>query len=93
MEYTPFNINESVKVKLTDFGRTKLKERHDKLYRWYKDNGHSDSIPKYVAPVEDNDGYSEWQLWCLMEALGEHVHMGCNHPFETEILISTKENQ
>jgi hypothetical protein len=39
------------------------------------------------APEEDADGWSRWQMWCLMEALGEHVHIGANPPFETTIRL------
>jgi hypothetical protein len=63
-----FNINENVRVRLTESGRRILLE-----------SGRS-------IPREDLNGWSEWQLWVLMEAFGPHLHIGVlPTPFETEI--------
>jgi hypothetical protein len=70
-----FNVNESVKVKLTDFGR----EIH---YRqWQAIMPH---LP-YRPPTEDEDGWSKWQLWDLMSQFGAHVGLGMRLPFEAAI--------
>lgn len=78
-----FNINNYVKVKLTDFGR----EIHSD---WWNSLDSSWMRP-YRSPTEDAEGYSVWQLWHLMEIFGEHIHLGGKNPFETEIEILEKQ--
>ena len=78
-----FNINNNVKVKLTDFGRKILQDQHDELY-----NRIQIKKPEFNPPKEDKDGWSNWQLWVLMERFGEYIHIGVsNAPFETTIII------
>ena len=74
-----FNINHKVRVKLTDMGRLALMQQHAEF--WY---GISQA-PPYAPPKEDAEGWSEWQLWCLMQDLGHLCGMGCSPPFETVI--------
>jgi len=81
-----FNINDSVKVKLNDRGREILKQQHDLLFK---------DIPRYrefTLPQEDEQGWSTWQLWRLMETFGPHISIGFEVPFETEIEIITNED-
>lgn len=72
--YTKFNINNKVRVKLTDRGR-----------KIHFDNFKELKLFQYSPPKEDEDGWSEWQLWVLMQEFGKHLENGCNIPFETEI--------
>jgi hypothetical protein len=83
-----FNINDNVKVKLTGFGRNKLREDHHKFWEDVKKRGGS-CYPEYVEPIEDEEGYSTWQMWCLMGYLGKYVSMSCI-PFETVIILEDK---
>lgn len=70
-----FNINKTVKIKLTDYGR----EIH---YRqWQAIMPH---LP-YRPPQEDEDGWSEWQLWDVMSQFGPHVGLGMRLPFDVAI--------
>ena len=78
-----FNINEIVRVRLTDHGRAMHKADH-KIF-W-------DSVgvlisPSYVPPKEDENGWSEWQLWSLMQSFGNHLSLGGKNCFETTIEI------
>lgn len=41
-----------------------------------------------ALPTEDADGWSKWQLWCLMEAFGDRVYLGCEMDFETVIRLA-----
>lgn len=41
----------------------------------------------FSVPPEDDDGWSEWQLWCVMEVFGKHITIGSVPPFETDIFI------
>lgn len=74
--YTKFNINDTVKVKLTEHGK--------KIHRGNNSNF------TYTPPREDENGYSSWQMWSLMEEFGSHCRIGFDNPFETDILIELK---
>jgi hypothetical protein len=72
-----FNINDRVRVKLTDLGR--------KIHR---ENWEPIVAPRAYHPRdEDKDGWSEWQMWELMNMFGPHLANGSPVPFETEIEI------
>lgn len=86
--FVPFNINETVRVKLTDHGRKIHREHFRKL---------NATIPvtadlKYMPPKEDAEGWSEWQMWCLMEAFGPHIGMCREQPFETSIEFQVEQS-
>jgi len=75
-----FNINDKVRVKLTDIGRSVYREHYAVL----------DSMlgkERRVIP-EDAEGFSEWQLWRLMSIFGSRIRMGFDPPFETTIEFS-----
>jgi hypothetical protein len=75
----PFNINSTVRVKLTDKGRHVHRIKYSRL-------GH-----EYVPPKEDPEGWSEWQLWVLMHDFGDSMSLGFNNlPFETSIQFITE---
>ena len=76
------NINDVVKVRLTEYGRKIHRGNHQKFWSML---GKCDV--KYFPPEEDENGWSEWQLWDLMNEFGKHVGLGSKLPFETEIEI------
>ena len=78
-----FNLNDYVMVRLNDKGKKILKEQHDKLYARLP----VEALRKYRPPKEDENGYSKWQLWTLMNELGHACFIGFDPPFETEIII------
>jgi hypothetical protein len=80
-----FNVNNYVKVRLTDEGRTiiKCKRYSNPLLKGYLD--YDDTYPK-----EDENGWSMWQMWDLMSMFGDYMYNGCRIPFETEIEIIEK---
>lgn len=80
-----FNINDKVRVRLTDVGRDALKRQHSEFWAHA---GKPDY--EYRPPKEDADGWSEWQLWALMEDLGHLCRIGSKPPFETTIQILPK---
>jgi len=63
---TTFNLNNKIRVKLTDAGRQAHKANHESFWKL-----HGRTI-EYMPPNEDQDGYSEWQLWSFMAAFGQH---------------------
>jgi len=87
-----FNINDTVRVRLTDYGRAVLREDWQSTTNIYYASQERRAIRgEYKPPKEDAHGWSEWQLWALMEAFGEHTGHGCRLSFETEIEISSAE--
>lgn len=80
-----FNINEYVLVKLTEEGKRLLREDH---YKFWESVGRKDY--PYIEPKEDYYGYSKWQLWNLMEKLGRYCSLGCEVPFDTNIIFIKK---
>ena len=69
-----FNVNDYVSVRLTDEGR-KIAED------WY-----------WIAPSfkveEDEEGFSKWQLWNLMQIFGQHLYLGGPMPFDSQIVLA-----
>lgn len=86
MTWEEFNINSTVRVKLTPLGHEIHRARHDRLKQTIEANGGRMSF-SYQPPREDADRWSEWQLWVLMETFGSVMGLGCELPFETTIQI------
>ena len=42
-------------------------------------------LDKNEKYIEDNDGWSKWQLWDLMNIFGPYMKMRCNNPFDLSI--------
>ncbi len=76
-----FNINGYVRVRLTPLGLEKLKEEHEQLRLFCS------AIGEFTPPKTDSEGYSKWQMWLLMQSLGQYCRPGSELPFETEIKI------
>lgn len=76
------NVNDVVRVKLTAEGRKIHAKAHVDFWATVGQQ------KKYTPPKEDAEGWSEWQLWSLMDAFGKHLGMGLPLPFETEIVIN-----
>jgi hypothetical protein len=76
-----FNINDYVRVRLSNGGKLTHRRQHDELRKQFP------SIGKYVPPKVDSDGYSRWQLWSLMQTFGPAISLGSEPPFETEIIF------
>ena len=74
-----YNINGIVHVQLTDVGR---KELDRQAVEFLKEHPHVSEFAKYV---EDNEGWSPWQMWDLMSRLGHLCGNGLPAPFDTII--------
>lgn len=81
--YQDFNINDYVKVKLTEKGKYIYYHQFDDM---------NANIPKMdgkpLNPIElkyDDEGYVKFQMWHLMEIFGKYLFNGCDIPFETTI--------
>ena len=78
-----FNINDTVWVRLTPHGRAMLKANHAEICAAFP-NILADLA--YTPPVEDLDGWSEWQMWGLMQEFGEHTGNGKPQCFEQNVI-------
>ena len=76
------NINQYVRVKLTDHGREILRRKHDE-----RNNFAQGSLGEFIQPKEDENGWAKFQLWDLMNCFGSSIDMGKNVPFSTTIEI------
>ena len=80
------NINEPVRARLTALGRKTLAVLraafNEKIAERFP--GVETRLPLAVPEV---DGWSEWQLWVLMETFGEFCGIGMPLMFETEIEV------
>lgn len=73
-----FNINDHVKVKLTDFGKDVFYHQYDEFNKRF---GKEIITPEY--PKVDADGFTEIQFWHLMNIFGPCVYNGMREvPFE-----------
>lgn len=77
-----FNLNNNVKVKLTQIGRDELKRQHIELY-----TSLGQPEEPYIPKKEDKEGWSTFQMWSLMNKFGNMIGMGISQPFETVIEI------
>lgn len=64
------NLNEPIKVKLTDWGKEIYYHQYD---RTNQIAGREICKPRF--PKEDENGYTEFQLWYFMELYGKHMGM------------------
>lgn len=84
--YIEFNINEFVKVKLTEHGRKILANQHNEYAIRYP-KAFEVKTPNDFKENEDENGYTKFQLWSLMEKFGNHIGECKENCFETKILI------
>lgn len=73
-----FNVNNNVRIKLTDKGRCIHKIWHEELVKELPQLRHH----VYVPPKEDADGWSTWQLHAVMHMFGPHMVNRFDPPFE-----------
>lgn len=76
------NINEYVKVKLTEEAFAILRQQHQDFW---------ESVGKpdypYREPKVDEAGYSKFQLHLLMNQFGSHMRLGRLSPFEGGMIV------
>lgn len=73
MKTIEINLNETVHVKLTDFGKDIYYHQFDELYKALKRRGISPIQP--TMPQVDADGFTSMQLWRFIELYGSHIGM------------------
>lgn len=65
------NLNERIKVKLTDYGKEIYYHRFDDLFRQTEL-----SVFKPEFPKTDEEGYTTFQLWDFIHIYGNYIDMG-----------------
>ena len=71
------NLNEWIKVKLTDWGKEIYYHQYDKINHIA---GKEICKPKF--PKEDENGYTKFQLWDFMELYGEYIGLALPNVIE-----------
>jgi hypothetical protein len=79
------NFNSYVKVKVTPYGEGILKARHDDLNLKIAKRG-SEGLGEYKLK-KDDEGYSRFQIWDLMDKFGNYMAPGYEPPFESEMIF------
>lgn len=76
-KYKKLNMNNAVKVKLNEVGHAEMERQH---YELYEELGLS---PKpFDRKAVDDDGYSTFQLYALMNTFGHMMIVGGEMPFD-----------
>ena len=90
------NINDRIRIRLTDVGRDILRVQHARLWRsldarlW---RSLGKEPPEWELP--EVDGWSEWQIHDLMRTFGEHMPVGVGIgelPFETDMELTRSDD-
>ena len=76
------NLNEPVKVKLTDLGKEIYYHRYDRANQIA-----GREICKPSFPKEDENGYTEFQLWHFMELYGEYIGITLPNVIEPLVIV------
>ena len=79
------NFNEKVKVKLTNYGVQILEERRQKLNEFIKTKN-GKGLGDYKLKVDD-EGYTSFQIWELMNTFGDAMQLGTVEPFHGDMLF------
>lgn len=74
------NVNNTVRVKLSVVGIAELMRQHDDLVSTTGYNGDFNVIV-------DDEGYTRFQLWALMNMFGHMMALGSQMPFDPMIII------
>ena len=83
------NLNDIVKVKLTNVGKDIYYHQNDELNEVIKRRG--GRLLENRMPRVDEEGYTSFQLHDLMTLYGPHVAMWKQLPFETNMLYEVQE--
>lgn len=78
------NLNEYVKVKLTDYGKDIFYHQFDDVIEVAKRKG--GKPPEPSMPRVDEEEYTSFQLWYLMQLFGPHIGIAMPQPFDINIV-------
>jgi hypothetical protein len=84
------NLNDEVKVKLTEAGLAIIRQRDDELNKWVRDNEVSPGALPRFKTTPKADGYYYFQLYELMHIFGPVcVNGNFNPPIEANVIEFT----
>lgn len=81
------NLNENIKVRLTDFGKDIYYHQYDKL-----NNRKGRVVCEPRMPKVDADGYTKFQLWEFMRVYGKYMHIGTKEVIKPLQIFSAEED-
>ena len=84
-EKKKINLNDTVKVRLTQKGIDVLMQNNETLNEKIKSLGGKPR--QFYSPHLDDEGYFKTQLWALMQDFGPHLGVSKPLVFETEIIL------
>ena len=88
-EYKTFNINDIIKVKLTQKGKLIYLEYQIEIQKRFDRDGIKIEVPLNIEV--DSEGFSSFQLWRFMEIFGSHMYCGAEPVIEGPILYLPEE--
>ena len=88
-EYKTFNINDIIKVKLTQKGKLVYLEHQIEIQKRFNRDKIKIDVPLNIEV--DNEGFSSFQLWRFMEIFGSHMYCGAEPIIEGCILYLPEE--
>lgn len=77
------NINDMIKVKLTEYGNSILEKDIANISGMLKNFNY----PEYSPYHTDEDGYTEFTLWHFMRIFGSYFYNGCSQIIEHNEII------
>ena len=87
MNYFTFNINDFIKVKLTEHGKNVYEHSNDETIRKAMVDG---KIIRYLLPPElkyDENGYTRFQFWQFMNIFGKEIWNGSEAILESNLIL------
>ena len=84
------NVNETVKVRLTDYGMDIIQKEVDELNKVILSKC---GEPLTVGIKPDADGYVKFQLWVLMQTFGNYIRMQGPYPFDLDIVYENAKEE
>ena len=87
--YKTFNINECIKVKLTQKGKLIYLEYQIEIQKRFNRDGIKIDVPLSIEV--DSEGFSSFQLWKFMEIFGSHMYCGAEPVIEECVLYLPEE--
>ncbi|QAY01405.1 hypothetical protein ASwh1_346 [Aeromonas phage Aswh_1] len=86
-----FNVNSYATVTLTDFGLEILEKNWMEFYEQFPNDKYREYFIKRVESIRENGMVYRDQMHSIMRTFGNYITIGCNLPFETEIVLEDLE--
>jgi len=87
-KWIPFNLNSSIKVRLTDLGYQRLADIYNEMTK--KLSLHTYMSASFYKNKADENGYTEFQAWDFIRKFGGVTIHGGPEYYEMDILIKMK---